>query len=56
MNSTLYLRVYNKEKRFEYTRYFETEYEMDKYKRRLNFISYLILIEDSRDIYYFGGD
>lgn len=54
--NTLYLRVYNKEKKFEYTKYFDTEYQMDKYLRRLKYIKYLLLIEDSRDIYFFGRD
>ena len=54
--SKLYLTIYNKEKRFQYTKYFEVEYDMDKYIRRLQYIPYLILIEDSRDIYFYGKD
>lgn len=56
VNMKLYLILYNKEKKFQFTKYFETEFEMDKYKRKIPFIDNLLLIEDSRDIYFFGGD
>ena len=56
VNTKLYLVLYDKDKKFEFPKYFETEFEMDKFKRKLPFIKNLILIEDSRDIYFFGGD
>lgn len=56
MINKLYLILYNKEKRIHFVRYFETEFEMDKYKRRIPYFNNIILIEDSRDIYFFGGD
>lgn len=56
MNKTLYLVLYDKEKKFTFPKYFETEFKMDKFKRRLPYIKNLILIEDSRDIYFWGCD
>ena len=56
MNNILYLVLYNKEKRYTYTKYFDTEYQMDKFIRRMYYFKNLILIEDSRDIYFFGRD
>ena len=32
--------------------YFETEFEMDKFKRKLKYSTKLMLIEDSRDMVY----
>lgn len=55
VNTKLYLILYNTEKKFQFTKYFETEFEMDKYKRKIKYIKNLLLIEDSRDI-FFGGD
>ena len=54
MNTKLYLILYNKDKKFQFTKYFETEWKMDKYKRKLPYIKNLVLIEDSRDIYFLG--
>lgn len=48
--SKIYLVIYIKSKKKQIIKYFETEYEKDKYKRRLSFISDFILIEDSSDI------
>lgn len=56
VNTKLYLILYNREKKFKFVKYFETEFEMDKYKRKIPFIDNLLLIEDSRDIFFFGGD
>lgn len=56
VNMKLYLVLYDKDKKFEFSKYFETEFEMDKFKRKLPYIKNLLLIEDSRDIYFFGGD
>ena len=46
----IYLVIYIKSKKKQIIKYFETEYEKDKYKRRLPFIPDFILIEDSSDI------
>ena len=56
VNMKLYLILYNREKKFQFVKYFETEFKMDKYKRKLPYIKNLLLIEDSRDIYFWGGD
>lgn len=56
VNTKLYLVLYDKDKKVKFPKYFETEFEMDKFKRKLPFIKNLLLIEDSRDIYFFGGD
>lgn len=56
MKNILYLVLFNKDKRKTFTKYFETEFEMDKFIRRMYFFKNLILIEDSRDIYFFGKD
>lgn len=50
-----WLIIYNIKKKFQYTKYFETEYEKDKYKRKVKHISYLLIVEDSTDIMY-GND
>lgn len=42
--------VYNKDKNFSYVKYFNTEFEKDKYKRKIKYVPSLILIEDSTDI------
>ena len=46
----IWLVLYNIEKKVKFTKYFETEFEKDKFKRRLKYMSNLILIEDSTDI------
>ena len=33
----------------QFFKYFDTEYEMDKFKRKLKYSKKIILIEDSRD-------
>ena len=48
----LYLVLYNRETKKQFTKYFETEFEMDKFKRKLNYSKKLFIIEDSRDTYY----
>lgn len=56
MNLKLYLILYDREKKIQFPKYFNTEFEMDKFLNKLPYIKNLILIEDSRDIYFFGGD
>lgn len=50
MNNKIWLMIRNRQKNFTYFKYFETEWEKDKYKERLKYIPYLMLIEDSTDI------
>ena len=50
--TNIWLYIKNTEKNFFFTKYFETEFEKDKYKRRLKYIPHLRLVEDSTDIYY----
>lgn len=47
-NIWLYLR--NTEKNFTFFKYFETEFEKDEFKRKIKYIPYLMLIEDSTDM------
>lgn len=50
--TNIWLFIKNTEKGFTFTKYFETEWEKDKYKRKLKYIPTLRLVEDSTDIYY----
>ena len=46
----IYLYLRNTEKNYSFFKYFDTEYEKDKFKEKLKYIPYLMLIEDSTDI------
>jgi hypothetical protein len=48
--SKYWLAIKNIEKNYTFFKYFETESEKDKYKRKIKFIPYWRLIEDSTDI------
>lgn len=48
----IWLVLYDIQKERYFTKYFETEFMKDKFKRRLKYIKNLILIEDSTDIYF----
>ena len=48
----IFLVIYNKEKKFYYTKYFESIKEKEKYLSRIKYVKDLILIEDSEDINY----
>ena len=48
----LYLLIQCIESHKQFFKYFDTEYEMDKFKRKLKYSKKLILIEDSRDTVY----
>ena len=48
--SNIWLVIKNVEKNFTFTKYFETEYEKDKYKRKIKYIKAWRLVEDSTDI------
>ena len=36
----------------QFFKYFETEFEMDKFKRKLKYSKKIMIIEDSRDLSY----
>lgn len=46
----IWLLIMNKEKRFQYFKYFDTEYEKDKFKEKIKWIPSLYIIEDSSDM------
>ena len=46
----IFITLYNKEKKFYFTKYFESIKEKDKYLGRIKYVKDLILIEDSEDI------
>ena len=46
----IYLYLRNTEKNFTFFKYFETEFEKDKYKRKIKYIKAWRLVEDSTDI------
>ena len=48
----IWLVIRNNKTKLTYTKYFDTEFEKDKYKRRVHHIQYLMIIEDSTDIYF----
>lgn len=50
----IYLIIYNKEKRFTYTKYFNTIKEKDKYLNKIKYVKCLMIIEDSEDLVYYG--
>lgn len=48
--TNIWLTLRNNDKGYTFVKYFYTEFEKDRFKRRLKFIPYLTLIEDSTDI------
>ena len=48
----LYLVLFNRERKKQFTKYFECEYDMDKFKRKLYYSKRIFVVEDSRDIYF----
>ena len=50
--SKIYLVIYNRETNKQFVKYFETEFEKDKFKRKLHFSKRLFIIEDSTDILF----
>lgn len=51
-NKRLYLLLQIIETGKQFFKYFETEYEMDKFKRKLRYSTKIMIIEDSRDLDY----
>lgn len=52
MNRKIWLVLLNVETLKRFTKYFETEFEKDKFKEKLRFSKKIYIIEDSSDIYY----
>lgn len=48
--TNIWLTIKNVEKGFTFVKYFDTEFEKDKYKRKIKYIPYLWIIEDSSDM------
>ena len=48
----IFITLYNKEKKFYFSKYFESIKEKDRYLQRIKYVKDLILIEDSEDIEY----
>lgn len=48
----LYLLLLNVDTKKQFFKYFETEYEMDKFKRKLKYSKKLVIIEDSREMIF----
>ena len=48
----IWLVIMNTEKNFTYTKYFDTEFEKDKYKRKVEHTPFLLVIEDSTEIFF----
>ena len=50
MKSKLYLLLQVIDSGKQFFKYFETEFEMDKFKRKLKYSNKIMLIEDSREL------
>lgn len=48
----IYLVIYSKKLKRNFTKYFDTEWEKDKFKRKIPHVKDWILIEDSTDIWW----
>ena len=48
----LYLLLQDINTKKQFFKYFDTEFEMDKFKRKLKFSTKLIIIEDSREMIF----
>ena len=48
----LYLLLQDVTTKKQFFKYFETEFEMDKFKRKLKFSKKLLIIEDSREMIF----
>ena len=54
MKMKIFLVLYNKETKNQFTKYFDTEFAKDKFKRKLKYSNKIFVVEDSTDIYYKG--
>lgn len=50
MKSKYYLLIMDLRTNKQFFKYFETEYELDKFKRRIKYSDKLEIIEDSREL------
>jgi hypothetical protein len=48
----LYLLLQDLTTKKQFFKYFETEFEMDKFKRKLKFSKKLVILEDSREMIF----
>lgn len=48
----LYLILYDTIRDRQFTKYFDTEYEMDKFKKKLQYSEKIFIIKDSRSVMY----
>lgn len=48
----LYLLLQDVNSKKQFFKYFDTEYEMDKFKRKLKYSKKLLIIEDSREMIF----
>lgn len=46
----IWLVIKNTKKNFTFVKYFDTEFEKDKFKRKIKYVKDWLLIEDSTDI------
>lgn len=53
MNDKIYLLIYDYTKDKCFKKYFETEFEKDKFKRKLNYSKKLKVLKDGCNKYYF---
>ena len=54
MKSKLYLLLMDLTTNKQFFKYFDTEFELDKFKRKLKYSKKLMVIEDSRDNLWVG--
>lgn len=52
----LYLLLMDLTTNKQFFKYFDTEYDMDKFKRKLRYSKKIMLIEDSRNNWWVGYD
>lgn len=50
MKSKYYLLIMDLSTNKQFFKYFDVEYEMDKFKRRIKYSNKLMIIEDSREL------
>lgn len=48
----MYLKLHNTVKNYTWIKRFTSEFEMDKFLRKLKYVKEVIVLEDSREIYY----
>ena len=48
----LYLIIYNVKTNTEFKKHFKCEFDMDKFIRKIKYVSDISIIEDSREIYF----